>query len=302
MRWTAVVNPAAGRGRTRRSLGALTDACDARGIPVHVAGNQADGEQAARAAYAAGRGVVACGGDGTVSELAAIAAECGGPLAIVPTGSGNDFARHFGIDGKRPLDALALLDHGREIACDLGRVRAADGASTRFTTVAHTGFDAEANRWANTVQWASGTTLYVLAVVRTVATYQPRPLRITTTDASGAPTVWEGPAWLVAAGNTRYYAGGMMITPAARADDGLLDVSVIGPVSRVEFLRRFPRVFKGTHVEVAGVETFRGRTVDVEPVGSGLDLDVYASGERVGPLGAHVEPDPGALLLIVPPG
>jgi YegS/Rv2252/BmrU family lipid kinase len=301
MRWTAVVNPAAGRGRTRRAIATLVDSCGARGVEVHVARDRADGERAARAAFADGRGVVACGGDGTVSELAAVAAECGGPLAIVPTGSGNDFARHFGIDGKRPLDALALLDHGHEIRCDLGRVRAADGASCRFTTVAHTGFDAEANRWANTVQWTSGTTLYVIAVMRTLATYRPRPLRLTTTDAAGTPTVWEGPAWLVAAGNTRYYAGGMMITPDARADDGLLDVCVIGPVPTAKFLVRFPRVFSGRHVEVAGVETFRGRTVEIEPVGPGLDLDVYASGERVGPLGACVETDPGALRLITPP-
>jgi diacylglycerol kinase family enzyme len=302
MRWTAVVNPAAGRGRTRRSLGPLTDACTARGVDVHVARDQADGEQAARAAFGAGRGVVACGGDGTVSELAAVAAECGGPLAVVPTGSGNDFARHFGIDGKRPLDALALLDHGREIACDLGHVRAADGAERRFTTVAHTGFDADANRWANTVQWTSGTTLYVLAVMRTLVTYRPRPLRLTTTDGSGTPVVWEGPAWLVAAGNTRYYAGGMMISPTARADDGLLDVCVIGPISRARFLYRFPRVFSGTHTAVVGVETFRGRTVEIEPLGPGLDLDVYASGEPVGPLAACVATDPGALRLIVPPG
>ena len=300
MRWTAVVNPAAGRGRTRRILPELAAACEARGVAVHVASDRADGERAAREAFADGRGVVACGGDGTVAELAALAAESGGALALVPTGSGNDFARHFGIDGRRPLDALALLDHGTEIRCDLGRARAADGTTRRFTTVAHTGFDAEANRWANTVQWASGTTLYVVAVMRTLAVYRPRPMRVTTTGTDGEPTVWEGPAWLVAAGNTRYYAGGMMITPAAHAQDGLLDVCVIGPIPTATFLAKFPRVFRGTHLAIPGVETFRGRAVEVETVGPGLDLDVYASGEHVGPLTACIETDPGALRLVVP--
>ena len=301
MRWTAVVNPAAGRGRTRRILRELGDACAARGIAVHVARDRADGEDAARAAFGDGRGVVACGGDGTVSELAAVAAECDGVVALVPTGSGNDFARHFGIDGKRPLDTLALLEHGREIRCDLGRARAADGTSRRFTTVAHTGFDAEANRWANGVQWTSGTTLYVVAVLRTLAVYQPRPIRVATTGADGSTAVWEGPAWLVAAGNTRFYAGGMMITPAARVDDGLLDVCVIGPVPKTTFLAKFPHVFRGTHVTIPGVHTFRGSAVSIEAVGPGLDLDLYASGERVGPLDACVECDPGALRLVVPP-
>jgi diacylglycerol kinase (ATP) len=301
MRWTAVVNPTAGRGRTRRLLPELTAALADRGVDLHIASDAEDGRRAARAAFARGAGVVACGGDGTVYDLAAVAAECDGPLALVPTGSGNDFARHFGIDGKRPLDALALLAHGTEIRCDLGRAEAADGTACRFTTVAHTGFDAEANRWANTVRWTTGTTLYVIAVMRTLAVYRPRPVRVTMASPTGESIGWEGPAWLVAVGNTRFYAGGMMITPDARADDGLLDVCIIGPVPTATFLAKFPRVFRGTHVAIAGVETFRGRTVEVETVGPGLDLNLYASGEPVGPLPARIECDPAALRLVVPP-
>ncbi len=298
MRWTAVVNPAAGRGRTRRLLPQLAVALAAREIGLHVATDADDGRRAARAAFGRGDGVVACGGDGTVHELAAVAAECDGVLALLPTGSGNDFARHFGIDGKRPLDALGLLEHGRVVRCDLGRAVAADGSASRFTTVANTGFDAEANRWANGVQWATGTTLYVAAVVRTLAVYRPRRVRVTVDGAA-----WEGPAWLVAVGNSRYYAGGMMITPDARTDDGLLDVCVIGPVPTARFLARFPQVFRGTHVTIPDVETLRGRVVEVEVLEprAGPALDLYASGERVGPLPARIECDPAALQLVVPP-
>jgi diacylglycerol kinase (ATP) len=296
MRWTAVVNPAAGRGRTRRLLPSLAEALTARGVAMHVATDAADGLRAARDAFDRGEGVVACGGDGTVHEIAAVAADRDGVLAVVPSGSGNDFARHFGIDGKRPLDALSLLEHGHVARCDLGRAKAADGTDCRFTTVANTGFDAEANRWANTVQWATGTTLYVAAVLRTLAVYRPRAVRITVDGET-----WEDRAWLVAVGNTRYYAGGMMITPNASADDGLLDVCVIGPVSTGRFLVDFPRVFRGTHLAIPRVESFRGRVVEVETVGSGLALDVYASGERVGPLPARIECEAGALRLRVPP-
>ena len=250
---------------------------------MHVASDAADGQQAARTAFARGDGVVACGGDGTVYELAAVAAECDGLLASVPTGSGNDFARHFGIDGKRPLDALALLEHGTEIRCDLGRAQAGDGTSCRFTTVANTGFDAEANRWANTVSWATGTTLYVIAMLRTLAVYRPRTVRaITSSD--GESTLGGSRPGSSRSATRRYYAGGMMITPDARADDGLLDVCIIGPVPTATFLAKFPRVFRGTHVAIPGVETFRGRTVEVETVGPGLALYLYASGEPVGPL------------------
>ncbi len=130
----------------------------------------------------------------------------------------------------------------------------ADGATTWFTTVANTGFDAVANAWANTVTWTSGTPLYVLATLRTLATYSPTPVRVTVDDA----TTIETEAWLVAVGNTRTYASGMMITPAASVHDGLLDVCVVGPVSRIDFLRTFPSVFSGTHVEHPEVRTARG--------------------------------------------
>ena len=80
--------------------------------------------------------------------------------------------------------------------------------------------------------------------LRTLATYSPRRFRITVDD-----TTVDTEAWLVAVGNTRSYASGMMITPAASVHDGLLDVCIVGPVSRPEFLRTFPKVFSGTHVE-----------------------------------------------------
>ena len=178
---------------------------------------------------------------------------------------------------------------------DLGRAHTADGTSTWFTTVANTGFDAVANAWANDVTWTSGTPLYVLATLRTLATYSPTPVRVTVDD-----TVIETDAWLVAAGNTRTYASGMMITPAASVHDGLLDVCIVGPVSRTEFLRTFPKVFSGTHVEHPEVLTARGTHVVVEALDPAPAVDLWASGEHAGPLPARLEPVAGALAVVVP--
>jgi diacylglycerol kinase (ATP) len=115
-------------------------------------------------------------------------------------------------------------------------------------------------------------------------------------------TVLDGPAWLAAVGNGRYYAGGMLIVPAAEIDDGALDVCVIGDVSRLELLVRFPRVFRGTHTALAAVRTARGRVVDVGVLGDATPLEIWASGERVGPLPARVEAIAGAVRVLVPPG
>jgi diacylglycerol kinase (ATP) len=251
----------------------------------------------ARDAFARGRGVVACGGDGTVCALAGVAAEADGVLGIVPVGSGNDFARQLDIP-RGDLDAaITVLRHGHVVAADLGRVHTADGVSHWFTTVANTGFDAAANEWANSVTWTSGTPLYVLATLRTLATYSPRRFRVTIDD-----TTVDTQAWLVAVGNTRTYAGGMMNTPAASVHDGLLDVCVVGPVSRLDFLRTFPSVFRGEHVDHPQVRTWRGSEVTVEALDQSRSVDLWASGEHAGPLPARVEPVAGALHVLVPRG
>jgi diacylglycerol kinase (ATP) len=170
------------------------------------------------------------------------------------------------------------------------------GATVRwFTSVANAGFDSEANRWANGVQWASGTTLYVVAVVRTLATYRPHRFRLTVDG-----DVHDIEAWLIAIGNTRGYAGGMLVTPAAELDDGQLDVCAVGPVSRFEFLRSFPRVFRGTHVSHPAVDMYRGKVVELSSLDARVVTELYGAGERIGPLPARAEAVPGALQVVVP--
>jgi diacylglycerol kinase (ATP) len=295
MRWTAVVNPVAGRGRTHRVLPDLEAALRKQGATVHVSTDAEDGLRAGRAACERGEGVVACGGDGTVAGLAGVTAEHGGALAVVPTGAGNDFARELGLDLRHPLRAIELLATGSLRDVDLGRATAADGTTRAFTTIANTGFDAEANRWANDITWARGSALYLLAIARTVATYRPQPLVVRVDDDE-----WRGRAWLVAIGNTRWYAGGLKITPDASPEDGLLDVCLITDKPTTTFIARFPSVFRGRHTRVDGVQMLRGRTVEVHDDGGDVGLDLWASGERVGPLPATATVDPKALRVLVP--
>jgi diacylglycerol kinase (ATP) len=303
MRWRAVVNPSAGRGRTRKLLPRLTDAFAATGLDVDVcvSVDLDDAVRLAREAFDDGRGVAACGGDGTVNALAGVAADHCGVLAIVPTGAGNDFARHLGLDRRRWLDTIPLLTTGQLGTVDLGRAQLTGedehgGGTVRwFTSVANAGFDSEANRWANGVQWASGTTLYVLAVLRTLGTYRPHRFRLTVDG-----DVHDIEAWLVAIGNARGYAGGMLITPGAELDDGQLDVCVVGPVSRAGFLRSFPRVFRGTHVSHPMVEMYRGKLVELASLDKSVPIELYGAGERIGPLPARMEAVAGALQVVVP--
>ncbi|MGQ0825382.1 MAG: diacylglycerol/lipid kinase family protein [Actinomycetota bacterium] len=290
MAWVAIVNPAAGRGRTRKLLEEITHAAKDAGADVEVSPEPEALGQIARDAVTTGRDLVACGGDGAVSEIAAIASAAGRRLAIVPTGAGNDFARELGYDTKHPLRAFDVLAHGRDRVVDLGRVN-----GRLYTCVTCSGFDSEANRWANTVTRLSGTALYVAAVLRTLMDYRPHPFRITVDG-----EVHETRAWFVAVGNGPAYAGGMRITPGAQMDDGLLDVTIVGATSRFEFLRTFPRVFKGTHVEHPKVQTARGARVELVSLDPAIAMEVYADGERVGPLPATMDAVRDALTVRVP--
>ena len=296
--WTAVMNPAAGRGRARLRLPAIADALAAvdADVRIHVSADFADARAIAREALDDGRGVVACGGDGLVSAVAGLAAERDGVVAVVPAGSGNDLARHLGIPLGDASAAAALLTTGSLARIDLGRAEAADGARSWFTTVANAGFDADANRWANGVEVVGGTPVYVLAVLRTLASYRPRRLRVTVDDERVDTT-----GWLVAVANTRSYAGGMKIAPQASLVDGALDVCVVGPVSRADFLRTFPKVFDGTHVRHPAVTTLRGHRVTIDMPEATDDPELWASGERVGRLPARLDAAPGAVRVVTSP-
>jgi diacylglycerol kinase (ATP) len=290
MTWTVIVNPTAGRGRSRRLLTSIEERAAACGAKIAVSMNADEPVQLAREATAIGHDLVACGGDGLVAAVAGVAADTGQRLAIVPTGAGNDFARGLGYDTKHPLDAFGVLEHGRDRVVDLGRVN-----GRWYTCVTASGFDAEANRWANTVHRLSGTALYVAAVLRTLAVYQPHPFRLTI-DGEGRDVK----AWLVAVGNGPAYGGGMNIAPAAALDDGQLDVTVVGDMTRFQMLVNFPKVFKGTHVSHPKVSTFRATHVELESLDASVSMDVYADGERVGPLPATMEVVSGALTVRVP--
>ena len=99
---------------------------------------------------------------------------------------------------------------------------------------------------------------------------------------------------LVSVGNGSRYGGGMRICPDARSDDGLLDVTWLGAVSKPTFLRVFPSVFRGTHVEHPAVRTFRGRSMRIAAEGQ----IAYADGERIGPLPVEIEVRPSALRVL----
>lgn len=236
--------------------------------------------------------LVVVGGDGMVNLGVNLVADTAIPLGIIPSGTGNDVSRGLGITVKAPERAiqslLAALQAPPRII-DGGFVTRSDGSTSWFAGVLSAGFDAIVNERANQMRWPRGPQRYNLALLRELAMLKPIRYRLTLDGES-----IETDAVLVAIANNVSLGGGMLITPEAKIDDGLLDVFVVQPLSRTAFLRIFPRVFKGTHVTDARVSIRRARRIRVDAD----NVVAYADGERVAGLPLDVEVRPGALRVL----
>lgn len=289
-----IVNPVAGRGRGRRAWTVVGPALRDAGIRYEETFEEEPGqaipiaEDATRAGYDV---IVAVGGDGTVHEVVNGIMRAGvkeqPAVAIIPGGTGNDFARALGVP-KDPLAAGRLLLSGARRRVDIGQVN-----ERYFVGISGVGFDAEVaakvNRWP---KWVGGTTVYVAAILSMLVTYSLAPTRIVLDGREERLRLF-----LLAAANTPWYGGGMYMAPHARADDGYLEVITARDLGKLETLGLLPKVFSGAHLGHRKVAHQAVREVRVE---SDVRLSIHADGETVGQVPAVFRAVPGAIEVIVP--
>lgn len=282
-----LTNPTAGKGRGARARDAALARLRSVGIAVRSL-EGTDPDQALRLAReqvtAGVDALVVVGGDGMVNIAAQALAGTDTPLGIIPAGTGNDVARYFDIPRKDPGTAAERVIAGEVRTIDLARV-----LDRYYVSVMAAGFDAVVNERANRMTWPRGQMRYNLATIAELRTFRPLDYVL---ELDG--NVVHTPAMLVAIGNGPSFGGGLRIAEGAILDDGLLDVVVIKPVSKVELVRTYPKLFKGTHVTHPQYEHHRVRRVTVAAPG----IVGYADGERIGPLPVTVECVPRALKVL----
>jgi diacylglycerol kinase (ATP) len=286
-----LVNPTSGKGRGGRLLEPVADRLRRRGVDVDVVtGRDADEafDRVRDRVATEVDGVVAVGGDGLVNIALQVVAGTGVPLGVVPAGTGNDIARALGLSLDDPVAAVDLVVRGATRTVDLGRAN-----GRWFAGVLGSGFDSMVNERANRMSWPSGRSRYNLAIVAELRTFRPVRYELVL---DGEP--WTTEAMLVAVGNGSSYGGGMRVCPDARLDDGLLDITVLGPISKPEFLRVFPTVYKGTHVRHPAVTVRQARRVTLTSPG----VTAYADGERVSVLPVTCDAVPDGMRVFAPHG
>ena len=159
-----------------------------------------------------------------------------------------------------------------------------------FCAILSSGFDSRVNERANLLKWPKGRQKYNLAMIQELITFDSMPFHIIIDG-----TEYHRDAMLMAVANSSSYGGGMKICPNARLDDGLLDVLILNQVSKFEFIKVFPKVFKGTHIKHRQVESLRGAEIEIF-----ADATAYADGEYLQPLPVKISVAPKALKLLSP--
>jgi len=290
------INPTAGRGRAGQRAARIVELLESSGATIEKHSSESVGDletKVLNATQAGAQRIIVAGGDGSVHEAVngIMRSETSAHLGVVPTGTGNDFAKACGI----PLDwelaaeqlaaRLAVGDTLREI--DVGRVN-----ERYFANGVGIGFDAKVTQIARSYRWPIGDFVYLLAIFRCMLDGIATPdLEIKSPDLA-----WQGPVTLASICNGAWVGGKFHIAPMADNSDGQLELLVAKPVSRLRILALLPKLMRGRHMrekEISHVSVQRLTVQASQDVLSHLDGEVQAPSSNF-----NIDILPGALRLL----
>lgn len=308
VRTTVIVNPTAASGRAGRLEGQIRRGLEDAGISyVWAATNrprQAT-ELARRALEDQMDAILAIGGDGTLNEvvhgyLDAEGRPRRGPaLCVLPVGTGGDFRKTF--DWEEGVAAgIERLRRNQRRSLDLGLVELTrlDGTRERraFVNILSFGVGGMTDQLVNAgPKWIGGKAAFFLGALRATLAYRPAPVEILVDDRHWLTS----PVLNVALANGRFFGGGMHVAPEADPSDGLLDLVAITDRTSLQGIGLAPHLYRGTHMNEAGVHGCRGRRVEARPTRPDAEVLVDLDGEMPGKLPLSAELAPAALDLLV---
>jgi len=286
--WLIVLNRKSGRGRAKKLSQILISLLDRNEIAYELVDESSaiKTSEKIRELFLIGdfETLIAIGGDGLVhlciQEIALKSINFG----VIPAGTGNDFARCIGVYGKSVAEIFENYVSYQPKKLDLGRI-SCPHKTEWFVQVLSTGFDANVNAAATTFRWPRGKAKYTIATFLILSKFKSIKYEF---DIDGVSFSQQGMLLTVANGSN--YGGGMKISPKSLNSDGLLDLIMVGPVSRLTLLRIFPRVFSGRHIDHPKVNSYSGKRVQIS-----ADTSAFADGEFISPLPIEIEVVNGGL-------
>jgi len=295
-----IVNLTAGGGKPNHHLKTVLKYLKENGLNFKVCITSHQGEAVKLAQKAADNGaelIVSVGGDGTVNEIVnGIMKSKNNPsLGIIPLGWANDFIKSTNIPSDI-IEAYKILIKGKTKKIDIGVIN----NQVYFANICGIGFDAEVARLANQLKnrhpnWNTlSAYVYVLATVRKLLS----PFSYHNVKIKFNGQEIHSKILFIAIGNGKIYGGRFNITPKAILDDGLLEVCVVEKMGRFKYLSIIPKVFKGTHASIRGINFYRAKEVVIQSSEPAL---AQVSGEVIeGQKKFIITLLPKSLKLIVP--
>ncbi len=306
MKTVVVANPKAGGGKVGRSWARLEQRIASALGPLETRMTSRAGHatELTRAALADGcERVVVVGGDGTLNEAVnGFFSADGQPLcpaaalALVPAGTGGDFARSIGVCDI-PLEQALAESTVRSVDLGLAEVTAPDGTRTARYFINISSFGGSGlivEKVNSTTKRFGAKASFLWGTVKGLVAYENQPVRLTM-DGKAV----EGVVNTVAVANARFFGGSMKVAPDALVDDGMFDVVVIGDVGLPTFVAMSRKLYRGEHLGHPRISVYRAREVVAEPLGSErvlIDLD----GEQPGRLPVRYRIVPAALKVLAP--
>ena len=306
-----IVNPSSASGSTGEAWPRVASDLRAEFGPFQTAFTKVRGDAAMLAADAARKGtklVIACGGDGTISEVANGILSSGkdAELGILPSGTGGDFRRTLEIPSNS-REAARILRQRRTRRIDVGRISFVDhdgGEAMRyFVGVASCGLSTKVIErvkaggpgWlpANTPRWLGGRISFGASLLQTAMRIEPTRLVVQLDDAHERHLVLVN----LCVANARYFGGGMKIAPEAKLTDGKFDVVGVGDLGAMKIFTSAPRVYFGSHLSMPEVSHGLARKVAVRPAERDAQIDLEVDGELPGRLPATFQIIPEALRV-----
>ncbi|MGB8004876.1 MAG: diacylglycerol kinase family protein [Gaiellaceae bacterium] len=295
-----LVNPVSANGSTGKRWPEIARRAAAAGLVGDALFSRSAGELTELARNAADGGaklLVVVGGDGSVNEVAnGVAQHNDVELAVIPRGTGWDFARSLGIPHNADR-AIEVALSGRARTIDLGRATyhlwAGGEGQSWFANVGSAGMSgAIAQRANDTTKALGGKVSYVWATFAVFARWANSEIEVTVDEETRRARMHD-----VVVANGPYFGGGMKICPDAKPDDGAFDVLLIGDITKRDLAVTLPKIFRGTHLPHPKAELLRGAVVTVD---SAVQLPIELDGEQPGTTPARFELAANALKVRVP--
>ena len=306
-----IINPSSASGSTGEAWPRVASDLRSEFGAFQTTFTKVRGDAASIAADAARKGIkliIACGGDGTVSEVAngILASGKDAELGILPSGTGGDFRRSLEIPTSTRA-AAQVLRTGRTRRIDVGRISFVDhdGAEAMryFVGVTSVGLSTKVIEsvkaggpdWlpANTPKWIGGRVSFGASLLRTAMRHEATRLLVQLDDAHERHLL----VATLCIANARYFGGGMKIAPEAKLTDGKFDVVGVGDLGAMKIFTSAPRVYLGSHLSMPEVSHALARKVTVRPAERGATVDLEVDGELPGRLPATFQIIPEALRV-----